>query len=140
MKKLPDPDPAGQKSPDPTGSGSSSLYLPGESGRTGLLRVRQPGAPWHRLPNLLPQDHGIMDQNISFIHIMHPSSLIQASGPIFDLREEEKTYPRKNVILIQPSTKRNGSGYEQKIVRNFIRQNNLIIREDHTTAGHHNIV
>ena len=25
MKKVPDPDPAGQKSPDPTGSGSSSL-------------------------------------------------------------------------------------------------------------------
>ena len=25
LKKVPDPDPAGQKSPDPTGSGSSSL-------------------------------------------------------------------------------------------------------------------
>ena len=70
-------------------------YLPGEPGRTVLLRVRQPGAPWHRLPNLLPQDHGIMDQKKSFIHIMHPRSLIQASGPRFDLREEEKTYPRK---------------------------------------------
>ena len=27
MKKVPDPNPAGQKSPDPTGSGSSSLLL-----------------------------------------------------------------------------------------------------------------
>ena len=37
MKKVPDPNPAGQKSTDPTGSGSSSLVLI-------LLRVRSTAA------------------------------------------------------------------------------------------------